>query len=169
MDFDPVGDAERGALIPFRGSELSEMIDDDAHGTRAVFVLFWHTASPLSLHARELWARAGELWHRQKQASDGKFILTLKVCWFRILFICKFFAISVSASVVVLGSVACHEEPDVCRAFAISHSAPMRQQQLYAFRAGKRVAHQIGVGDPHFLVQWQVGASRAPFGHNAPR
>uniref|UniRef100_A0A183BHM0 Membrane-associated protein n=1 Tax=Globodera pallida TaxID=36090 RepID=A0A183BHM0_GLOPA len=123
VDFDAVSNP-RG-LIAFRGAELTEMVD--AENVRAVFVLFWHEAISLSVHALELWSRASELW-RQTESN--------------------------AAAAVVLGSVACHEEDELCRAFAVTHTATQHQQQLFAFRNGQRMAQQLGIGDERFLVEW---------------
>ncbi|KAL3086442.1 hypothetical protein niasHT_033092 [Heterodera trifolii] len=118
-------------LIAFSGSELVEMVDEK--NVRAVFVLFWHEAIPLSVHSLELWSRASELWRQTQRNDEGT---------------------ADAAAAVVLGSVACHEEDELCRAFAVAHPAIRQQQQLFAFRNGQRLAQQIGIGDEHFLVEW---------------
>lgn len=51
----------------------------------------------------------------------------------------------------VVGAVPCHEEPDVCKAFGISHQD---HRTVYAYKDAKKYATQVGMRDEHFYVEW---------------
>lgn len=106
------------------GSELTELIDDSASSSITLFVLFWTDVNSVSAHVFELWSRASEVQRAGGVGGDES---------------------------VQLCSVACHQEVDTCRAFAISHQQP---HVIQAFKEGRRVATQLAFGDVDFYSHW---------------
>ncbi|KAI1700049.1 hypothetical protein Ddc_18290 [Ditylenchus destructor] len=101
--------------------ELLEAIDSG----KMVLVLFWTNAQSVSSHAFELWARVAKAWKRKNEGKDDPEL--------------------------ILGSVACHDQTDVCTAFAISHQ---NQHTIYAYNAGKLIASQVYMREESFYLQW---------------
>uniref|UniRef100_A0A915DEA3 Thioredoxin domain-containing protein n=1 Tax=Ditylenchus dipsaci TaxID=166011 RepID=A0A915DEA3_9BILA len=114
-------------LQQFQGGELAEAIDSG----RLVFVLFWSNVASVSSHTFELWSRVASLWGRESGISKK--------------------AQEVDQEEPLLGSVACHEQTDLCTLFAISHQ---NQHTLYAYKNEKLVATQLSIGDEIFYLNW---------------
>ncbi|KAI1697015.1 hypothetical protein DdX_18745 [Ditylenchus destructor] len=109
------------SLKQFRGGELLEAIDSG----KMVLVLFWTNAQSVSSHAFELWARVADAWRQKYEARNDPEL--------------------------ILGSVACQDQTDVCTAFAISHQ---NQHTIYAYNDGKLIASQVYMGEESFYLQW---------------
>jgi hypothetical protein len=52
---------------------------------------------------------------------------------------------------VLLGSVGCHDEGDVCRAFGISHHD---KHTIFAYKNGQKLTAQFNMRDADFYVEW---------------
>lgn len=88
-----------------------------------IFVIFWSNTNIVSSHAFELWSR---LSVRTKDLAEVK-------------------------KPFVLGSVACHEEKDVCTAFGIDSKHP---NSIFAYKNTNLFASLIYIGDEEYYLNW---------------
>lgn len=89
---------------------------------KLIFVMFWSNTNTVSVHSFELWSRVSE------KLSEN-----------------------IDSSSFILGSVACHEESEVCKAFGvdIKHST-----SISVYKNSKLFASLIYVGDEEFYLNW---------------
>lgn len=52
---------------------------------------------------------------------------------------------------IILGSVACHDQIDVCRAFGISHND---KNTIFVYKNAQKLTAQFNIKDADFYVEW---------------